>query len=71
MRKVHYQPPSAANIRGYAHAVSKKLGAALGEEFDTPEFRNDFAAFVRVVAAICAKQQNKQHDALDTDPASQ
>jgi hypothetical protein len=71
VRKFLYQPPSSADIRTYVHAVSKALGAALDEAFDTPEFRNDFAAFMQVVAAICAKQQNKQPDALDSDRSSE
>jgi hypothetical protein len=45
----------------YAHAVSKKLAATLDEGFDTSEFCNDFAAFMRLVAAIVANDLSRLH----------
>ena len=61
-----YLPPDSTEIQKYSRSVCKEF-ATVEPIFDTPEVQHELAGFIKVVAAICAKQLNKSSEILDIE----
>ncbi len=70
-RKVIYRPPSANSIHQYVRIVCRELGETVDAEFDTPEAQSELVQLLRVLAAIGARQMNKNIEELDTNKPKQ
>jgi len=67
--RVEYVPPTDAEIEHYAHQLCERL-AAHDPAFAHFEIRNGLSGFLKLVAALSAKQKNKkllEENVLETD----
>ncbi|MBE2195929.1 MAG: hypothetical protein IAE83_17275 [Anaerolinea sp.] len=68
VRQVEYHPPSPETITQFARKVCLGLGETVDKRYNTAETPHGLAAFLRVVASICAGKLNKPNQpVLDSD----
>jgi hypothetical protein len=66
-KKVVYLPPASEDIHLYTNTVCRELGQKVDANLDDPEFRREFAGFIKIVASIYSKHLTKSGNQLDND----